>query len=680
MKSKMKKISFLFAFVCAITLLFASPVQAAPKKAKLSEKKVTMAVKDTKVITLKNVKSKVKWSTTNKKIVTIKASGKNKQKVKITAKKAGSAKVKAKYKGKTYTVKITVKKVSLDKKNATLAIGESVKVSIENTTKDATWKVVDPAVADIVVDSDKKAVTVTAKAAGATMVKATYNKKAYYCKITVTKPQEVHEHIWGEYVVEQEATCEEDGRKVSRCEGCNSSRIIVLAALDHKYAKEGEIELEATCEEEGIEVFFCQRCGGAKKTEVIEAKGHETVSENTLPSKVVDEPTCQKEGVGEWICTNCFKPYQKEIPKIDHHMVDLGVVSAPTCSENGISQKKCDMCDMTEDEILEATGHNSVSGNCMECGTYVPGFYEENGNLLYGWEEMCEKYQLDIGRDYDNGASSPVKSAMEKENIEGILYIPDNISKIGNSALAGCSSITGVVMKENISQIGDLVFSDCVNLKEIIWTEQIESIGNNAFLNCQNIESVTVPKKVTELKSGTFSGCKNLREINLPDGLTTISSKAFSNCGKIESITIPSSVRSIGTYAFSGCSRLASINYPEIKAVSAYAFYKCSSLEAFDMPDTVNSVGDYAFSGCSSLTRAQICDNVKIIGEGAYEGCSSLTDVHIPSSMVLISEKAFSSCDNISQMTWKENTYTEKELFNAAIKEACITNKDIWVD
>ena len=87
-----------------------SNIVGAKSKVKLSSTKVSMTVKQKKSISLKGVKGKkVKWSTSSKKIVTIKTSGKNKKKCTLTAKKSGNATVSAKYRGKTYMCKVTVK-------------------------------------------------------------------------------------------------------------------------------------------------------------------------------------------------------------------------------------------------------------------------------------------------------------------------------------------------------------------------------------------------------------------------------------------------------------------------------------------------------------------------------------------------------------------------------------------
>jgi uncharacterized protein YjdB len=58
----------------------------------------------------------VKWSTSNKKIITVDKKGK------VTAKKKGSATITAKAGTKSYKCKVTVQSIGLNKKEATLYI------------------------------------------------------------------------------------------------------------------------------------------------------------------------------------------------------------------------------------------------------------------------------------------------------------------------------------------------------------------------------------------------------------------------------------------------------------------------------------------------------------------------------------------------------------------------------
>lgn len=98
----------------------------AKSKVKLSSTKVSMTVKQKKSISLKGVKGKkVKWSTSSKKVLTIKTSGKNKQKCTLTAKKSGNATIRAKYRGKTYKCKVNVKAKSISTSKPTTTNGVS---------------------------------------------------------------------------------------------------------------------------------------------------------------------------------------------------------------------------------------------------------------------------------------------------------------------------------------------------------------------------------------------------------------------------------------------------------------------------------------------------------------------------------------------------------------------------
>lgn len=109
MKTMRKVLCFVVA-VAMVSALIANPVEAAAK-AKLNKKKVTLTITDSKknpttTLKVKGVSSKVakkaKWSTSNKKVATVK-------KGKVTAKKAGKVTITCKVKGKKYTCKVTVK-------------------------------------------------------------------------------------------------------------------------------------------------------------------------------------------------------------------------------------------------------------------------------------------------------------------------------------------------------------------------------------------------------------------------------------------------------------------------------------------------------------------------------------------------------------------------------------------
>jgi len=98
---KFKKLAIL---VLVVAIIFAVQADAAKKKVKLSNTKISLYVGDSYKLKLKNTKKKVKWSSSNKKIATVSKKGK------VKAKKKGTCKITAKVGKKKYTCKITVKK------------------------------------------------------------------------------------------------------------------------------------------------------------------------------------------------------------------------------------------------------------------------------------------------------------------------------------------------------------------------------------------------------------------------------------------------------------------------------------------------------------------------------------------------------------------------------------------
>lgn len=102
MNKKRKIVSILILLL--MTMLLASTANAASKKIKLNKKSATIYVNASIQLKLKNAKaSKVKWSSNKKSVATVNKKGE------VVAKKAGKATITAKYKGKKYKCKITVK-------------------------------------------------------------------------------------------------------------------------------------------------------------------------------------------------------------------------------------------------------------------------------------------------------------------------------------------------------------------------------------------------------------------------------------------------------------------------------------------------------------------------------------------------------------------------------------------
>ena len=116
MKKKRKIISILMCVTILVTLLVPNYkiIQAATKKMSISKTSVTMDYDEEYVISIKNPTQKVKWSSSNKKLATIKTFSSKNSKCKIIAHKKGKVTITAKVGKKKFKCKVKIEYVEDD--------------------------------------------------------------------------------------------------------------------------------------------------------------------------------------------------------------------------------------------------------------------------------------------------------------------------------------------------------------------------------------------------------------------------------------------------------------------------------------------------------------------------------------------------------------------------------------
>jgi hypothetical protein len=207
----------------------------------------------------------------------------------------------------------------------------------------------------------------------------------------------------------------------------------------------------------------------------------------------------------------------------------------------------------------------------------------------------------------------------------------DTITRIGDYAFEGCTSLNDVTIPQGVTSIGYRAFFGCTSLTGITIPESVTSIGNLAFDSCTSLTGITIPESVTSIGDSAFMGCTSLTGITIPESVTRIGDHAFDHCTSLTGITIPESVTRIGDSAFSYCTSLTGITIPRnVTRIGEYTFSGCTLLTGITIPQSVTSIGNFAFEDCISLTGITIPDSVTRIGEKAFEGCKSLTRVTLP--------------------------------------------------
>ncbi|WP_049945918.1 M4 family metallopeptidase [Butyrivibrio sp. LC3010] len=143
-------------------------------KAKLSQKKATLIVGQSLKLTMEGA-SKVKWSSSNKKVATV-------SKGNVKAKKAGKATITAKVGNKKYNCKVTVK-IGLTDSALTLTKGEQKTIKLKGA-KAKSFKSSNLAVATVT----NKGLISAVGAGNAVITVKGKNRKSYKCNVTVQEP------------------------------------------------------------------------------------------------------------------------------------------------------------------------------------------------------------------------------------------------------------------------------------------------------------------------------------------------------------------------------------------------------------------------------------------------------------------------------------------------------------
>ena len=174
-------------------------------------------------------------------------------------------------------------------------------------------------------------------------------------------------HSYGDWEVTVQPGCVTEGSRKKICSVCSDEIEETISALGHSMEK---TEAEpATCTSDGhVEYWTCSRCGklyldseGADEVSIdetiIHAAGHNWNTEYTVDK----EATCTEEGSESIHCLVCGESDEnttRVILKKDHAYGDWTVTKEATCTEAGSEKKVCAACGDEVTEEIPATGHD----------------------------------------------------------------------------------------------------------------------------------------------------------------------------------------------------------------------------------------------------------------------------------------------------------------------------------
>jgi|GEM_PF-1878585 len=272
------------------------------------------------------------------------------------------------------------------------------------------------------------------------------------------------------------------------------------------------------------------------------------------------------------------------------------------------------------------------------------------------------------------------------------------LKKIANSAMAGASKVTTIVIPAYVAEMGSKVFENCGSLKTVIFLGSMPKMASDTFsgtsatvlylerfasswANFSQTSKAVMPVYTYSTTNcsfeyyeldGTITVLRHLSgtAINIPATLDAGSSKlnvkfigdmAFyydyynKECkqDKIKSVVISDGIEIIRTAAFKYCTYMEKLTLPaSLKIIDDEAFrmpidtanYSTGSLKEIKLPDGLQYMGFECFRMSNQLKSVTVPDSVTHYGEGAFRASARLESITLGKGITELPQNSFDNC------------------------------------
>jgi len=513
-------------------------------------------------------------------------------------------------------------------------------------------------------------------------------------------------HTDGEWVIDTNATCIEDGSKHQVCAVCSTSiKTEKISATGHTAGK-WVTDTNATCTEDGSKHQECSVCSTSIKTEKISATGHadgEWITDTNA--------TCTVNGSKHQVCSVCNDTIKIEVITAKGHDCSE-TLTIRDCANPAKINYACSRCSYTYEELVKSpkitlehkgTSSATMNGYGRFSFSYTVTASDGYGKILYkyelfgsstatvpattidfteetsvsvsytGYEYTINEYIYKISAKDEAGNLSIYWfkledcSVMKTEDASTVEHSYENKTCVcGRDVTADAIATYDLSKNQDGSVIGYLTNINGGQKLYILGRGEMKNYSNitsaghtlTPFEQNENITEVYVGEGITSIGDYLFYFCTNLKVVNIPQGITYIGSNSFYYCS-LTNITLPEGLLKINNRAFH-YNKLTNIAFPEtLEYIGDAAFYNCS-ITSVHIPKNVSYIGEGAFLHNNDLCEITVDENnatyhssnnciINTSTKTLVVGCKDSV-IPIDGSVLNIGNSAFSGCTRFTSI------------------------------